>query len=336
MSATYALQARKLNKTFRIYHKSPGFWGSLRGLFKREYEDNAAVRDFDLDISPGEIVGLLGENGAGKTTFMKLATGLIMPSEGELRVLGHVPFDRSRSFRKQIALVMGQKSQLWWDLPALDSLQLLKRFYELGDHEFKERVGELSELLGTGHVLRVPLRKLSLGERMKLELMACLLHHPRFVFLDEPTIGLDLVAQRRIREFLKSYHRRHGVTIILTSHYMADIEALCERIVLVNRGEKRFDGSRDAFARVLGSEKLLTFIFISPVTDEDPLFGDYAPVWNDERTEVVLKVPQERVSEVGAAVLARYPVSDFGTEKLPIERVMHRLLEKPELLPRYA
>ncbi len=334
MSATYALRARKLGKTFRIYQKSPGFWGSLRGLFRRKYEENAAVRDFDLDISPGEIVGLLGANGAGKTTFMKLATGLIMPSGGDLHVLGHVPFDRSRAFRKNVALVMGQKSQLWWDLPALDSLQLLKRFYELEDREYTERVGELSELLGTDHVLRIPLRKLSLGERMKLELMACLLHHPKFVFLDEPTIGLDLVAQRRIREFLKSYHRRHGVTIILTSHYMADIEALCQRIVLVDRGEKRFDGSHDAFARLLGSEKLLTFMFTRPVASDDLLFREYSPEWNDKRTEVALKVPQDKVCEVGAAVLGRYPVSDFGTEKLPIERVMHRLLEKPELLPR--
>ncbi len=329
-----ALRARSVGKKFRIYRKDPGLWGSLRGLFRRRYEENQAVRAMTLDIERGEIVGLLGENGAGKTTFMKLATGIIMPSSGSLEVLGAVPFDRTREFRRHIALVMGQKSQLWWDLPALDSLQLLKRFYELEDKAYSQRVGELSELLGTGHVLRVPLRKLSLGERMKVELMACLLHQPSFLFLDEPTIGLDLVAQRRIRQFLRDYHQQHQLTILLTSHYMADIEALCQRVVLMNRGEKRFDGSREAFASVLGSEKLLTFTFAEAPPQDDPLFTENAASWKAEGTEVELKVPAEQVGAIGAAILARYPATAFGTEKLPIERVMHRLLEKPELLPR--
>jgi len=227
------IQIQALKKEFRTYRKPPGVWGSLSSLFFRKYEFNKAVDDFDLQVEPGEIVGLLGPNGAGKTTLMKMFSGIIVPSSGQVRVLGFEPWKRDRTFRQKIALVMGQKAQLDWDIPAMDSLLLLQRYYEISEGDFSKRLGNLSEILGVSQLLHIHVRKLSLGERMKMELMASLLHRPEIIFLDEPTIGLDLIAQKSIRKFLLEYHQLHKTTIILTSHYMADVEALCPRIVLI-------------------------------------------------------------------------------------------------------
>src|SRR5690606_35893830 len=202
-----------------------------------------------------------GPNGAGKTTLMKMFTGIVVPSHGELQVLGYRPFDREKDFRKRIALVMGQKSQLWWDIPAMDSLLLIKAYYEIPNDAFNERVEEMASLLGVKELLHVHVRKLSLGERMKLELMASLMHRPDILFLDEPTIGLDLVAQDAIRSFIKSYHERYKPTVILTSHYMQDVQALCSRLVLIMDGKKTFDGAIKDFEKILGSDKTVTFTF---------------------------------------------------------------------------
>ncbi len=307
--------------------------GSIRSLFSRQYEINQAVRDFSVQIEPGEIIGLLGPNGAGKTTLMKMFTGIIVPSSGSLEVLGFDPWSRSKNFRRKIALVMGQKSQLWWDIPAMDSLRLLKAYYEVEEKDFKQRVEELSSFLEVKNLLHVQIRKLSLGERMKLELMACLLHRPEVIFLDEPTIGLDLIAQKGIRQFMKEYHQQHRPTIILTSHYMADVAALCSHIVLILQGQKRYDGTIVDFERILGREKIVTFQFSEPVVSDDSCFRNFESIWNGGGTEVEIKIPEEKLREVSKEILQRYPVVDFHTEKIPIERVMETLWANPELIP---
>ncbi len=325
------INARDLSKNFRIYQKEPGLIGSAKSFFSRSYEEKNAVRPFDLQVCKGEFVGLLGPNGAGKTTLMKMFTGIIVPTSGELEVMGYVPSKRNRQFRKKIALVMGQKSQLWWDLPALDSFQLLQSYYEIDKISFNHRLSELAEILEVQNILKTHVRKLSLGERMKVELISCLLHQPDIIFLDEPTIGLDLIAQNNVRKFLKTYQQIHGTTIILTSHYMADVETLCQRIVLIIEGEKRFDGSIKSFETLLGNEKIVTFNFSEPILNREEFWLEFLPQWNDNLTSVELNIREDRLREVSQLILAKFPVCDFNTEKMPIERVMKTLLENPHL-----
>lgn len=328
MQSELAIFCENLSKNFRIYQKKPGLWGSIQTLWKREFIEKAAVKPLNLEIRSGEIIGLLGPNGAGKTTLMKMFTGIVIPTAGQLRVLGFEPAKRDLQFRKKIALVMGQKSQLWWDIPAMDSLQLLMRYYEIPEKLFQERVGYLAKLLEVESQLQVHVRKLSLGERMKLELMACLLHDPQIVFLDEPTIGLDLIAQRKIREFLLNYHREKNITLILTSHYMADVTALCQRIVLVMNGEKHFDGSIRAFEGLMGQEKYVKFFFSEPQNENHPLLSPLHPQFGNHGLEVELRVPEDKLKEVCAHILKELPVTDFQTEKMPVERVMQELMSR--------
>lgn len=328
------IEARHLSKHFRIYKKAPGLLGSLRSFVHREYTMTPAVDDFSFQVERGEFVGLLGPNGAGKTTLMKMMTGIIVPTKGELKVLDFTPSERRKNFRQKIALVMGQKSQLWWDIPAMDSLLLLQKYYEISDADFNQRVNELGEILDVRHVLQVHVRKLSLGERMKLELMASLLHEPEVIFLDEPTIGLDLVAQKNIRDFLLDYQKRRKVTIILTSHYMADVEALCSRIVLILGGRKRFDGAISSFEEILGKEKFVTFRFSHSVDPQLLVWRPFHPVWNSDFTQVDLRIPEHELRALGAQILKEQPVTEFNTEKMPIERVMQTLLSNPTLLDR--
>lgn len=320
------IKATNLNKVFRTWVKEPGLRGSLRSFVRRSAVKRAAVRGFDLDIGQGELVGLIGPNGAGKTTLMKMMTGIIVPTDGELSVLGYRPWERARLFRKRIALVMGQKSQLWWDIPAMDSFLLLQKYYEIPVEKFRQRLDELTTVLQVGDQLNVHLRKLSLGERMKMELMGSLLHEPDVLFLDEPTIGLDLVSQNNIRQFLGDYQRAHDTTIILTSHYMADVHALCERIVLILDGEKQFDGAIDDFEGMLGREKFVAFRFANAVDRQDEIWRELDPVWTDDGLRVELKIPEDRLREITVGILQRFPVADFRTDKLPLERVMTDLM----------
>ncbi len=326
-----ALVSHKLSKNFVSYKKPPGLVASLRSLFVREALVKSAVDSFDVEIPKGQIVGLLGPNGAGKTTLMKMWTGIIVPTSGHVEVLGHQPYQRSEQYRRKISLVMGQKSQLWWDIPAMDSFELLQRYYEVPSAKFKDRIAELSELLAVKDLLHVHVRKLSLGERMKLELMASLLHEPEILFLDEPTIGLDIVAQQKIREFIRKYHDQRQLTILLTSHYMADVEALCERLVLILAGKKRFDGTVEQFQGLLGKKRFVKFRFSEPLP-ENIQFSDYDPQWGPERRTVDLRIDEADLRTVAGQILKDYPVMDFQTEPMPIERVMHRLLEDPQLL----
>lgn len=328
-----AISCRSLAKEYLSARKEPGFWGTLRSFASPNRVKVSAIQDFNLEVEPGEIVGLLGPNGAGKTTLIKMLTGIVAPSQGAARVLGYEPFRRPKDFRRRISLVMGQKTQLWLDIPAYDSFQLLQRYYEVPEGEFTKRVHTLGEVLGVRHLFHTHIRRLSLGERMKMELMACLLHNPDLCFLDEPTIGLDVVAQKQIRDFFKAYQRDHKTTIILTSHYMADIEALCPRIVLVLGGRKRFDGSIGEFERVLGREKFVTLSFAEPVDRSDPIWSGLNPQWDERGTSVELQIEEEALRERSIAILSAFPVVDYSTEKLPIERVLKTLLANPHLLP---
>ncbi|MBK24878.1 MAG: multidrug ABC transporter ATP-binding protein [Halobacteriovorax sp.] len=325
------IEVTNLTKQFKSYKKKPGIKGSIQSFFNREYTTKKAVHDFNLEINKGEIIGLLGPNGAGKTTLMKMFTGIIVPSAGELTINGHRPWERKKDFKKKIALVMGQKSQLWWDIPAMDSFLLLQKFYELSDQEFKTRLDYMAELLGVVDLLHVHVRKLSLGERMKMELMASLLHNPDVIFLDEPTIGLDLVAQENIREFVLDFHKKNGTTIIITSHYMADVQALCKRLVLIFDGTKAYDGPLEKFEKILGNEKTVSFSFSEEIGGCD-FIDKYDAKWNECRNHVDIRVPEEELREVSKKILDLYPVIEFNTEKMPIERVMKTLMTNPEVL----
>lgn len=326
------IRCSRLSKDFRLYEKKPGVTGAIASLFSRSYSIKTAVKGFDLDISKGEFVGLLGPNGAGKTTLMKMLTGIIVPSCGELEVNGYIPFKRHKEFRKKIALVMGQKSQLWWDIPAYDSFVLLQKYYEIPEDKFQKRLNDLSSTLGVTDLLQVHVRKLSLGERMKMELIASILHNPDVMFLDEPTIGLDLSSQVKIREFLLDYQKQHGTTIVLTSHYMADVIALCQRIVLITDGEKKFDGPIEDFEKLLGNEKHVEFVFSKKMDINDDFWSYLDVKWSTDCKKVELRVEEEKLRKISSEILQKFPVVDFYTEKLPIERVMHSLMDDPRLL----
>src|SRR5437763_3339969 len=255
------IEAHGLSKTYRVFQKKEGFLGAVRGLFRREYKEVRAVDGVDFSIEPGEMVAFLGPNGAGKTTTLKMLSGLIYPSSGTACVLDFVPWDRLDAFRRQFALVMGQKNQLWWDLPAADSFALHREIYSLPDDQFRQTLGELTELFQVRELTRQPVRELSLGERMKMELIAALLHRPRLLLLDEPTIGLDVVAQVTIQKCLKEYNASRGVTMLLTSHYMRDVEALCQRVLVITHGKVIYDGPLSGITERFGRDKLVKLQF---------------------------------------------------------------------------
>src|SRR3954471_21748751 len=253
-----AIEVKGLTKTFRTYKKEPGFGGALRGLISRKFENVTAVRDVAFNIEAGELVGFLGANGAGKTTTLKMLAGLLFPTSGSARVLGHVPWKREDEYRRQFALLLGQKNQLWWDLPARESLELNSRIYGIPASDFEKTVAEMTELLDVKDKLNVMVRELSLGERMKMELIASLLHQPRVLFLDEPTIGLDVVSQKTVRNFLREHNARRKTTIMLTSHYMADIQELCKRVIIIDHGMIFFDGQLSEVLDRFADFKLIT------------------------------------------------------------------------------
>jgi len=323
---------KDLSKKFVSYKKEPGLKGTLKSFIYREPIEKCAVSSFDMNVGKGEVIGLLGPNGAGKTTLMKMLTGIIVPTEGHIEIAGHIPWKREKAFRKKIALVMGQKSQLWWDIPALDSFKLLQKYYEIPEDKFKQKLGNMGELLSVKDLFHVQVRKLSLGERMKLELMASLLHDPEVLFLDEPTIGLDLIAQENIRNFIKEYHERQKLTVVLTSHYMADVQALCPHLVLIAGGKKTYDGPIGKFEKLLGHKKSVYFSFDKKVDQSEEFWQGLDSNFNESGLEVELKLDDSEIRELSAAILSRYPVIDFHTEKMPIEKVMKTIMENPEIL----
>src|ERR1700752_1984515 len=255
------IHADQLVKVYRVFQKKPGLGGAIRGLFRRQYKEVRAVDGVSFTIEPGEMVAFLGPNGAGKTTPLKMLSGLIFPPGGSARVLGFVPWERADAFRRRFSLVMGQKNQLWWDLPAADSFTLHREIYSLPADQFERTLGGLAELFGVDELTRQPVRELSLGERMKMELIAALLHQPQLLLLDEPTIGLDVIAQATIQRCLKDYNATRGVTMLLTSHYMRDVEALCRRVLVITHGKMIYDGPLAKITDMFGQAKLVKLHF---------------------------------------------------------------------------
>ena len=255
------IEVSNLKKYYRVYQKEPGLVGSIKSLVNRKYEDVKAVNDISFAIGEGELVGFIGPNGAGKTTTLKVLSGLLYPNSGKVSVLGFTPFDRKAQFQKQMSLIMGQKNQLWWDLPSLDSFLLNKEIYEIPQNQFDRTLNQLVEMLDLQSVLKVQVRKMSLGQRMKCELVAALLHSPKVLFLDEPTIGLDVVMQKKIRDFIKDYNQKFKATVILTSHYMDDVKELCERVIIIDKGRIFFDGKLREIIAKYADHKLLEVVF---------------------------------------------------------------------------
>jgi ABC-2 type transport system ATP-binding protein len=320
------IRARGLRKVFDVPVKDGGFAATLRHFFKREYKHIEAVRGLDLDIAAGEVVGFLGPNGAGKTTTLKMLTGLVHPTAGELEVGGHTPFERRRAFLESITLVMGQKQQLLWDLPAMDSLKINAAIYGIDGPLLARRIAELSEMLGLDEQLRQPVRKLSLGERMKAELLAALLHQPQVLFLDEPTLGLDVNAQSAVRRFLADYNARTGATILLTSHYMADITALCERVLLIHEGQMVYDGRLDELLERVAPYRELRLRFSSPQDSET--LARYGEIEAVEGAAARLIVRRERLTESLTRALSELPVEDLTVSDPPVEEIIGRVFRK--------
>src|SRR6266550_640020 len=249
------ISVSQLSKYYQVHQKEPGVLGSLKALVNRKTYTAKAVDDISFTINEGELIGFIGPNGAGKTTTLKCLSGLLYPTSGKVNVLGYTPFERKHDYLKQISLVMGQKNQLWWDLPAIDSFLLNKEIYDIPEEKYKKIISELSALLDVEDILQVQVRKLSLGQRMKCELIAALIHNPKILFLDEPTIGLDVVMQQKLREFVKAYNEKYNATIILTSHYMKDVEELCKRIIIIDHGKILYDGLLDSIVKKYAKNK---------------------------------------------------------------------------------
>jgi ABC-2 type transport system ATP-binding protein len=320
------IEALGLTKTYRVYQKREGLLGAVRGLFRREYKEVHAVEDVHFTIEPGEMVAFLGPNGAGKTTTLKMLSGIIYPTRGEARVLGFVPWERADAFRRRFALVMGQKNQLWWDLPAADSFQLHREIYSLPHDQFTQTLGELTEMFGVKELTRQPVRELSLGERMKMELIAALLHRPQLLLLDEPTIGLDVVAQVTIQKCLKEYNATRGVTMLLTSHYMRDVEALCSRVLVITHGKVIYDGPLSGITEQFGRAKLVKLQFEGDTTPDD--LAQFGEVANREGPVAELKVDRWRVAEALAAILDRHTIIDMSVQDPPLDQVIAKVFEE--------
>ena len=321
--------AKNLSKVYPVAIKEAGIKGTLRHFIRRQYQYLKAVENISFEINPGEIVGFLGPNGAGKTTTLKMLTGLIHPSNGIVKVADSIPFERKREFLQQITLVMGQKQQLIWDLPVLDSLKINAAVYGVSDKEYRRRLMELTEMLSLEGKLKQPVRKLSLGERMKAELMAALLHQPQVLFLDEPTLGLDINAQVAVREFLREYNQRYQATVLLTSHYMADITALCKRVLLIYQGELIYDGSLDGLLDHFSPYREVQIELINPVPPDvdnfQKLLSNYGEVETLAGQAVRLLVRRENLTTTVAQILAELEVQDLTVTDPPIEEIIGRV-----------
>ncbi len=317
------IRVEGLAKEYRVFDKPEGLGASIRGLFRRTSRTVEALRGVDLSVGRGEFVAMLGPNGAGKTTFLKLLSGIITPTRGTATVLGHVPWERSDDFRRRFALVMGQRNQLWWDLPAAESFRLHKEIYRIDTPRFERTRDELVELLGVGKLLLRPVRDLSLGERMKLELVAALLHEPEVLFLDEPTIGLDVVAQHALHRFLAEVQASRQMTVILTTHYMKDVAALCKRLVVVTQGSILYDGSLDQIVDRFTSHKIVTLdLDEAPDPAAVARFGFPCEI---RGPQVVLRIDRARISEALPRILAGTGVRDVSVEDVPLEEIVAEL-----------
>jgi len=315
-----AIVVKNLEKTYKVYQKKEGVFASLKGLWRREHKTVHAVSDVSFSIEQGEIVAFLGPNGAGKTTTLKLLSGLVFPSAGEATVLGHIPWKRENEYRRRFSLVMGQKNQLWWDLPAQESFRLHKEIYRIDPQQYTRRIDELTSLLEVRHLIGQPVRELSLGERMRMELIAALLHKPDVLLLDEPTIGLDVVSQRRVQEFLKYYQVEQKTTVVLTSHYMKDVEALCKRAIIINQGRIKHDGPLSDILDRFSNYKIMDVQFDGDDMPQD--FSQWGEVIECEAPHVKLKVPRNKIPEILSNLLSKYRILDVGVQERPLEEVI--------------
>ena len=318
-----AIEVQDLCRQYKVYRKREGLWGALRGVFRREYEIVSAVRNVSFQIESGEMVAFLGPNGAGKTTTLKLLSGLVVPTSGTATVLGHIPWLRENTYRRRFSLVTGQKEQLWWDLPAQESFRLHQEIYRIPPADYHQRLTQLTELLDVVRLLSRPVRELSLGERMRMELIAALLHRPEVLFLDEPTIGLDVVSQRRVQDFLRTWQQEHGITVILTSHYMKDVEALCRRAVIINQGQVIHDGPLAAILDRFSRHKIVELQFSDNRVPED--LARYGLLLETRAARVRLQVEKQRVSAVLAGILDKHSVDDISVLERPLEDVIAEL-----------
>ncbi len=324
------IKTNNLSKKFRVYEKPAGLMGSVKSFFNNPYKDIHAVEDINIEIEEGEIVGFLGPNGAGKTTTLKMLSGLLFPSSGSATVLGYVPWERPIEFRKAFSLVMGQKSQLWWDLPAADSFALHKEIYSIEPEKFKKTVGELTEIFEVAKLLNKPVRELSLGERMKLELIASLLHDPKLLLLDEPTIGLDVMAQSAMLRCLYEFNQTRKITILLTSHYMRDVESLCSRILVISGGKMVYDGQLQGLKDQFGREKLIKIQF----SKQPPtlVFNNY-PSLKIIGNIASLRVEKSDIPSVLGIVSQCDEVLDISIEDPPVEEVIEKLFISHKVKP---
>ena len=315
------IHVNQLQKTYRVPERDEGLLAAAKSLISRKYREVKAVDRVSFDIGPGEVVGFLGPNGAGKTTTLKMLSGLLYPSGGEVSVLGFTPEKRQKDLLRQITLVMGNRNQLQWDIPALDSFELQRAIYRLPESEYRRTRDEYIALMEVGDLVKKPVRNLSLGERMKMELIGALLHRPRVLFLDEPTLGLDVTMQRRLRAFIAEYNRRTGATVLLTSHYMADVEALCKRVIVIHHGQILYDGELSGLVERFSAYKTIGLT----VDDESRDLSAYGEVTHRDGARVALRVPKAETSRVTAQLLTDLEVSDLTIEDVPIEDVIERV-----------
>ncbi|HUG35054.1 MAG TPA: ATP-binding cassette domain-containing protein [Anaerolineales bacterium] len=324
MSSVIAIS--ELAKHYQVPEREGGLKAAITSLFNRKFKNIKAVDGITFTIEPGEVVGFLGPNGAGKTTTLKMLSGLLHPTSGEVRVLGFEPRHRSHDYLRQITLVMGNRNQLTWDLPALDSFDLQRAVYGIPGDQFKQTRDDFIELLELGELVKKPVRNLSLGERMKMEIVAALLHRPKVLFLDEPTLGLDVTMQRRIRTFIAEYNKRYNATVLLTSHYMADVEALCKRVIVIHHGRILFDGDLSALVNQFSSFKTLSLSLPNP----DVELSKYGEVISREDGRVTLRVPKSQTSQVTARLLSDFQVDDLTVEDAPVDDVIDQVFSQKE------
>ncbi|MGE4232461.1 MAG: ATP-binding cassette domain-containing protein [Bacteriovoracia bacterium] len=336
MDKTAIISVKNVGRIFRSVKKEPGIRGALQLLLRPQYSEHVALKNVSFDIEPGTFTGLIGANGAGKTTLLKILSGLIRPTTGNAIVLGKDPFKRELSFRRQISLVMGQKAQLWWDLPALDAFDLLQAIFEIPPEKYRERLNSLAELLDVKKHLQTQIRRLSLGERMKMELIGALLHWPKVIFLDEPTIGLDVLAAHKLRSFLKVFNEKEKATIILTSHNMDDIEKLCSRVLILRSGELIYDGKPQGLT-TQGECRLRVKLLENPSLEdvatklsfpkEKLTFSDETVDATDEQKEIFLSVTQQQAAKVLEKIIQNYQIVNMGFEEQSLESVIQRIYQ---------
>ncbi|MCC7201564.1 MAG: ABC transporter ATP-binding protein [Nitrospirae bacterium] len=318
-----SILVRNLHKSYDYFRKEAGLRGSLKSLFWREKLFNEALKGISFDISKGELVGFLGPNGAGKTTTLKILSGILYPTSGEVSVLGHVPSKRDPAYQKQFSIVMGQKNQLWWDLPAQESFTLNREIYEIDEKLYRQNLSELTELFDIGDLIDVPVRKLSMGQRMKCELVAALLHSPKVLFLDEPTIGLDIISQDKIINYIEEYNRLKHTTVLLTSHYMRDVERLCKRVIVINHGAIIYDGSVEDLMAAYADHKIIRLRFSSEFEGDG--LGKYGEVLERDRLSAVLKTERKTIASATSRILNDLPVDDLSVEDVEIEDVIKKI-----------